>query len=1337
MADLKRYTLTIGTITQGGKTCVNPTVTASIYGGLAVPCPYENGVIEVEIDPTANVHCVDFIIDCEDCEKCPPQVIRRCLCDTSDECQECENCIDGWCVPYCPDTKFCSDGVCIDCLADTDCPCDQQCVNGKCQCPNDKPYQDSNGCCHACIDGTKRDGFCEICVGGAWVNIICPSSFPDPDTCECKECINSGQCPTNQCCVDGKCKCCPGYYYDAGTSTCIPLPNCQRDSDCPPCHTCVNGTCQPIVCPTGYKSIGDICCAKECDCDNPNCPQGDSCYRTDDGCICVGCSGPCATSEDCDPACLCSDGNCVPNVCNNPCVTGEDCDPGCGCLDNKCVPCEGSCTGTPSSECEQKDGCRCNGGNCEGEPCNKACIEADDCESGCGCLDDRCIDCEQVSCVTNLDCPFGCYCDKGVSTCKANPCPDACSSGLDCGSGCGCVDGHCYPCNSLECTSECEEASGCKCVGSNCTKTTDCEDELAIVKLDASCELKGTLDTKDCCACPTIGLDVAVSMAAKYVNIVTYLRKGLSFSSTRLGSTGILNEEPVSGIARFTITQNLQQVGFPTNTTTKTITLDFDYGGTDENQFSQLSDCNQVVIGATTYDVVSLVISVAGVTPFIYENECRSTLPNTVLGTLTCANGSLTRQMLSFTPQVKCKTPLFSWYKGTSSSTFTKFRELYAARVDSNSYQDIFDGTDGLEACKYYKLVSDCGCDLSTLYSCNGNELLPTKLVFCQPDDITVDITPNTCNQDICIRETTVCTAMQNLDYKLYLNGDLYGTYTSTGGVLFAGDLCFTYTEPITEVRLDFPCDDCNTCRITKTLTLSENPCSCSATELAVNATFIDCASGITYVITDGTAPYNVVIKRGSTIIQNFNTSSDPYNGIILGPLSDGLYSVTVTDAYGCVKTDTATATSCCTLDVLTASYNCSTSKITITYTGGTTPLTLSGSFGTGITGDGGGNNIFSVPILTNGTTYTLTFTDDEGCIDTILLPVNCCSNFVINSAILDGDCENISLSVTGGSSPYQYSVDGGAWTAFTYPAIVLAAPLSFGSHTLSIKDSKNCISSTTVDCTNCATYTNTAFVADYECTTGCFVVSSYTTSPGFTNPIAYSVRFTDFEDYVITLEGPVNLITPWTLCNGNTQRYKDGSQVTFTFYDEDGCLISTHVKTFNKISFSESYDCVNDQLDITVVTPGASYDVYVDDNLQPFPYVPIALTSGSHTVRVESDECSEEHSVLVSCAPVCDISTSNISLDLQGAGTCGASQCCYRLTNNHLYTVNFEVYKRPFSGVCTNLALGGYTFVESFTLTAGQTSVYKSINDNSCYKYKAIKASDPTCTVELGFSCP
>ena len=52
--------------------------------------------------------------------------------------------------------------------------------------------------CGAC----KVDLYLSGLPGTEETNIICPNSYPDPDTCECKECINSGQCPANQCCVD-------------------------------------------------------------------------------------------------------------------------------------------------------------------------------------------------------------------------------------------------------------------------------------------------------------------------------------------------------------------------------------------------------------------------------------------------------------------------------------------------------------------------------------------------------------------------------------------------------------------------------------------------------------------------------------------------------------------------------------------------------------------------------------------------------------------------------------------------------------------------------------------------------------------------------------------------------------------------------------------------------------------------------------------------------------------------------------------------------------------------------------------------------------------------------
>lgn len=193
--------------------------------------------------------------------------------------------------------------------------------------PADKPYKDSKGCCTECASDTQCPP-CFVCTPDGCVPKECPTGHCDPDTNQCVECYNSGHCPPNQCCVNGHCECCPGFYADPSTGVCVPTPICERDIDCPPCHVCNEGSCVPIACPSGYvRTNGDPCCKPECDCLTPNCTHGANCLPDllSGKCYCEGCGGSCDENIDCPPGCYCDGTTCVPNPCYGPCAYGSDC----------------------------------------------------------------------------------------------------------------------------------------------------------------------------------------------------------------------------------------------------------------------------------------------------------------------------------------------------------------------------------------------------------------------------------------------------------------------------------------------------------------------------------------------------------------------------------------------------------------------------------------------------------------------------------------------------------------------------------------------------------------------------------------------------------------------------------------------------------------------------------------------------------------------------------------------------------------------------------------------------------------------------------------------------
>src|SRR5690606_10780809 len=124
-----------------------------------------------------------------------------------------------------------------------------------------------------------------------------------------------------------------------------------------------------------------------------------------------------------------------------------------------------------------------------------------------------------------------------------------------------------------------------------------------------------------------------------------------------------------------------------------------------------------------------------------------------------------------------CRKPVFTWYKDD-----VVFRKVYANKVSTGFYQDTIDSSEGLSACDKYRLTTDCGCDLSTAYSCWNDETRPTDWVPCNPVDFNAVIVPNTCNREVNIDQITTCGEIfDGRQFRLYINGTLYATYTVAG----------------------------------------------------------------------------------------------------------------------------------------------------------------------------------------------------------------------------------------------------------------------------------------------------------------------------------------------------------------------------------------------------------------------------------------------------------------------------------------------------------------------------------------------------------------------------
>ncbi len=198
-----------------------------------------------------------------------------------------------------------------------------------------------------------------------------------------------------------------------------------------------------------------------------------------------------------------------------------------------------------------------------------------------------------------------------------------------------------------------------------------------------------------------------------------------------------------------------------------------------------------------------------------------------------------------------------------------------------------------------------------------------------------------------------------------------------------------------------------------------------------------------------GTGPYTFLWSTGTT--------ADSITG-----LTDGTFTVTVTDANGCVD-DTSTTLISPAIVILsldsTNDVNCfggSDGEAHASGTGGTLPYTFAwsnGSFGS------------SINDLTQGS-HSVTLTDVNGCADTDNFSISQPASALSVSAMVDSNAScngfsdgGASVSASGGTAPYTYN-----WTSGSNTTV--AAGLSAGTHTVVVTDANGCQDSASVTIT-------------------------------------------------------------------------------------------------------------------------------------------------------------------------------------------------------------------------------------------------------------------------------
>ncbi len=297
-------------------------------------------------------------------------------------------------------------------------------------------------------------------------------------------------------------------------------------------------------------------------------------------------------------------------------------------------------------------------------------------------------------------------------------------------------------------------------------------------------------------------------------------------------------------------------------------------------------------------------------------------------------------------------------------------------------------------------------------------------------------------------------TASVTNSVNILCNGANTGSFTVTpvGGT---SPFTYTLTAPVvinsTGVFTGLPAGayvvtvkDNSGCTATASVTLTQP----SALTLTVSSLPANCFGTSTGTVTasgsGGVTPYNYLWPAlGSSTLSSVTTAPA------------GTYSVTLTDANGCVITKSITVTQ----------------PSSLTLTSALTPATCGNANGSGIVTVSGGSPAYTYnwsnggisSILTGALAgiYSLTVTDFKGCVLTRTVSVtNIPGPTAITGTTTLAGCglSNGTYSitgVTGGTAIYSYSVDGVSTSNLT-------SGLAAGTHTVLVSDANGCIYSTT-----------------------------------------------------------------------------------------------------------------------------------------------------------------------------------------------------------------------------------------------------------------------------------
>ncbi|MCO6500824.1 MAG: PKD domain-containing protein [Vicingus serpentipes] len=359
------------------------------------------------------------------------------------------------------------------------------------------------------------------------------------------------------------------------------------------------------------------------------------------------------------------------------------------------------------------------------------------------------------------------------------------------------------------------------------------------------------------------------------------------------------------------------------------------------------------------------------------------------------------------------------------------------------------------------------GAHIITITDVKGCIIKDTaNIIVLNPITLSTTLTDITCNGDANGTGTTVASGGSGNYFYNWTSGGSAATETNLG----VGSYVVTVADD-------------NNCEAKDTITITEPP----LLVLTLTSTNVSCNGA-----SDGTAAISVT---GGITPYTYNWTSGGSADTETG-LGAGTYTVTVTDAKGCIETESVTITESTAIVLTPSSTDISCSganngSASVSVSGGDTPYLYSWTSGG------------STPTESNldPGTYTVTVTDAKGCVETESFTITDPDPLTTSTVTTDASCSaNDGSAVTtpvGGTIPYTYNWTSGG----SSPA---ESNLGIGTYIITITDSKGCSVNDTVTIIENNTLVLSSSSVDASCN-GAADGSATVVASGGTSPYTYS----------------------------------------------------------------------------------------------------------------------------------------------------------------------------------------------------------------------------------------